>query len=174
MHHARLLPLIALLAQTRSSQPFVLYYSRQFSTSTTVVFARKRKTDDAFENQKRELNRRERMELILDRDGMDCVWCRSPLDVDTATTDHVIPRIKGGPSWISNEVATCRRCNKARGHARPLEWLGECKAKGWDPNEKAVDAKLRALDQAIQKRGGQRKARPYLARELRRIEKEGK
>lgn len=138
-----------------------------------VISARKRKSDDTFENQKRELNRRDRMELILDRDGMDCVWCRSPLDVDTATTDHVIPRIKGGPSWIDNEVATCRRCNKARGHARPLEWLGECKAKGWDPNEKAVYAKLRELDQAIQKRGGQRKARPYLARELRRIEKEG-
>mmetsp|Transcript_23536 Transcript_23536/g.35601 ORF Transcript_23536/g.35601 Transcript_23536/m.35601 type:complete len:186 (-) Transcript_23536:296-853(-) len=75
---------------------------------------------------KQQPNRRERMELILDRDGCTYVWCRTPLTIDTATTDHLLPKIKGGPSWIENELASCRTCNKKRGHTMPLEWLDEC------------------------------------------------
>ena len=49
------------------------------------------------------------MALILERDGKACVWCRRPLEVGfvEATTEHVVPRLKGGPSWIENEVAAC-------------------------------------------------------------------
>lgn len=117
-------------------------------------------------------NRRERMQLILQRDGEYCVWCRSPLTLYTATTDHVIPRIKGGPSWIENEVASCARCNKFRGHTRPFEFLDMCQEqKGWTPNRNVIAKALQSLDTAIAQRGGQRKARPYLARELRQLRK---
>ena len=58
-----------------------------------------------------QLNRRQRLELVLARDGAACVWCGRPLQVGlvAATTEHLVPRIKGGPSWIENELAACRR-----------------------------------------------------------------
>ena len=68
------------------------------------------------------------MALILERDGRACVWCGRDIDIGlvAATTEHVVPRIKGGPSWIENEVAACGRCNGQRGHLTPGEWLEEC------------------------------------------------
>ncbi len=120
----------------------------------------------------RQLNRRERMAIILERDGQECVWCRRPLEVGlvSATTDHLVPRIKGGPSWIENEVAACRRCNGARGHTTPGEWFDECDRRGWNPNRATIVAALRALQDAIAERGGQRRARPYIDSQLRRLD----
>lgn len=122
---------------------------------------------------RRDLNRRERMALILERDGADCVWCRRPIDVKLveATTEHLVPRIKGGPSVIENEVAACRRCNGQRGHLTPAEWIDECERRGWEPNREAVVAALRSLEAAFVERGGMRRARPYVATQLRRLTK---
>jgi hypothetical protein len=119
----------------------------------------------------RQLDRRERMAAILERDGADCVWCRRPVDVGlvAATTEHLVPRIKGGPSWIENEVAACRRCNGERGHRTPGEWIEECERRGWHPNRDAVVGALEALRLAIAARGGQRRARPYVVTQLRRL-----
>jgi len=86
-----------------------------------------------------------------------------------ATTEHVVPRIKGGPSWIENEVAACRRCNSRRGHVTPSAWIDECERRGWQPDVAAVVASLRRLEAAIGERGGQRRARPYIASQLRRL-----
>ncbi len=111
------------------------------------------------------------MALILERDGDACVWCRRPLEIGlvAATTDHLVPRIKGGPSWIENELAACRRCNGERGHRTPGDWFEECTRRGWDPDRAAVVAALCALEAAIAERGGQRRARPYVAAQLRRL-----
>jgi len=51
------------------------------------------------------------MAIILERDGSECIWCRRPIDVRLveATTEHLVPRIKGGPSILENEIAACRR-----------------------------------------------------------------
>ena len=119
----------------------------------------------------RELNRRDRMALILERDGAHCVWCRRPLGVGLvrATTEHLVPRIKGGPSWIENELAACRRCNGERGHRTPGEWFDECVRRGWDPDRQAIVRALESLAAAIEQRGGQRRARPYVASQLRRL-----
>ena len=86
-----------------------------------------------------------------------------------ATTEHVVPRIKGGPSWLENEVAACRRCNGERGHRTPAEWLDECERRGWEPDGLAVLRSLERLQDAIADRGGQRRARPYVARQIRRL-----
>jgi len=109
--------------------------------------------------------------LILERDGAACIWCGRPIATRlvAATTEHVVPRIKGGPSWIENEVAACRRCNSQRGHVTPSEWIDECERRGWQPDVAAVVASLRRLDAAIGERGGQRRARPYIASQLRRL-----
>lgn len=116
-------------------------------------------------------SRAERLAMILDRDGPHCVWCRRDLEVRMvrATTEHVVPRIKGGPSWIENEVAACRRCNGERGHLTPAEWLDECERRGWTPDRAAIVRSLVALRGAIAERGGQRRARPYLESQLRRL-----
>jgi hypothetical protein len=118
-----------------------------------------------------QLSRRSRLDRILIRDGARCVWCGREIDggLVTATTEHVVPRIKGGPSWIANEVAACRRCNNERGHRTPAEWLDECERRGWDPNPAAIVAALERLEQAIERRGGQRRARPYVGSQLRRL-----
>lgn len=120
---------------------------------------------------RRELDRRSRMELILVRDGAQCVWCGRALDgaMIPATTEHVVPRIKGGPSWIENEVAACQRCNGERGHLTPAEWLDECERRGWAPRRDVIVASLLRLQAAIAERGGQRRARPYAASQLRRL-----
>jgi len=119
----------------------------------------------------RNLNRAERLRRILRRDGSWCVWCGRAIDTDLvrATTEHLVPRIKGGPSWIENELAACARCNRARGHRSPAEWLEECERRGWEPNPAAVLAGFERLEAAIAERGGQRRARPYVASQLRRL-----
>ena len=87
-----------------------------------------------------------------------------------ATTEHLVPRIKGGPSWIENELAACKRCNGERGHRTPGEWFDECERRGWNPNREAIVRALRSLSDAIAERGGQRRARPYISSQLRRLE----
>ena len=117
------------------------------------------------------LSRAQRLERILERDGGCCVWCSRPLTIgDHALTfEHVVPRLKGGPAWAENEVPACRSCNRARGHAAPSLWIDTCLARGLRVRRHVVERSLLALHAAIAERGGQRKARPYLARELRRL-----
>ncbi|WP_018330441.1 HNH endonuclease [Actinomycetospora chiangmaiensis] len=116
--------------------------------------------------------RSQRLAAAHVRDGASCVWCARPLDGRVpATTDHVIPKVKGGPSWLENEVAACRRCNGERGHRGVVDWLEECERRGWTPD---VDRLTRVLDElaaAIEARGGQRRARPHLDAQRRRLAK---
>lgn len=113
--------------------------------------------------------RSERLAEVLSRDGHRCVWCRRELGTRLVrpTLEHVVPKLKGGPAWIENEVAACERCNHQRRHTRPTTWIHECRAEGWDPDVTTVLRALERLEAAIARRGGQRRARPYLARELR-------
>jgi hypothetical protein len=120
------------------------------------------------------LNRADRLALILHRDGARCVWCGRAVaqGLVRATTEHVVPKVKGGPSWIENEVAACARCNRARGHRTPAEWLDECERRGWDVDRAAVVRALVALRTAIAERGGQRRARAYVDSQLRRLDRQ--
>jgi hypothetical protein len=115
-------------------------------------------------------DRAERLRAAALRDGAHCVWCRRPCTgLVRATTDHLIPKVKGGPSWLENEVVACGRCNRERGHLSPADWIAECERRGWEPDLDAVAGALADLDRAIARRGGQRRARPYLAGQLRRV-----
>jgi hypothetical protein len=111
-----------------------------------------------------------RLDLAMLRDGTTCVWCgREFTGHVVPTTDHLVPRAKGGPSWLENEVAACRRCNRARGHVSPAQWLAECEVRGWEPDVDRVRRVLHLLQEAITERGGQRRARPYIDSQLRRL-----
>lgn len=119
------------------------------------------------------LTRAHRLEVVLARDGATCVWCGRSVGsgLVAATTEHLVPKVKGGPSWIENELAACRRCNAARGHVTPAEWLNECERRGWQPRTDVVTSQLEALLAAIARQGGQRRARDYAERQLRRLRK---
>ncbi|MQA36410.1 HNH endonuclease, partial [Modestobacter roseus] len=67
----------------------------------------------------------------------------------------------------------CGRCNGARGHAGPVDWLAECRRRGWEPDEERLARVLGSLAAAIARRGGQRRARPYLDAQLRRLRRRG-
>ncbi len=97
-------------------------------------------------------------------------WCARVLTGQVlATTDHLVPKVKGGPSWLENEVAACRRCNGERGHRGAVEWLEECERRGWSPDQARLRRVLDSLARAIEERGGQRRARAHLAVQLRRL-----
>lgn len=114
--------------------------------------------------------RAERLTAVLARDGATCTWCGRAFGPRVPpTTDHLVPKVKGGPSWLENEVAACRRCNGERGHRGAADWLEECGRRGWSPDAARVRRVLEALDGAIGERGGQRRARPHLATQLRRL-----
>jgi hypothetical protein len=118
-----------------------------------------------------DLPRAERLRRILERDGGECVWCRRPLTANdrNLSLEHLIPRLKGGPAWLENELAACRPCNRARGHMTPVAWMEDCEARGLEPNREVVARTLVALRDAIAERGGVRRARPYLDGQLRRF-----
>ena len=109
--------------------------------------------------------------MILERDGNDCVWCRRTFDnhLVVPTTEHLVPRIKGGPSWVENEVAACKRCNNERGHRTLGEFADECEGLAREPDVARIIRSLERLTDAVAIRGGQRRARPYVATQLRRL-----
>ena len=114
--------------------------------------------------------RAERLTAALARDGGTCIWCGRVLGgLVPPTTEHVVPRLKGGPSWPANEVAACSRCNAERGHRAPVDWLEECERRGWQPDADRLVRALDALQAAIDREGGQRRARPYLDAQRRRL-----
>src|SRR3954469_1347132 len=93
-------------------------------------------------------DRRARLRLAVERDGPRCVWCRRECaGLVRATTDHLVPKVKGGPSWLENEVLACSRCNRERGHSTPADWLAECESRGRGPALGGGGGAPRALGQ---------------------------
>lgn len=122
------------------------------------------------ERVRQQQRRTQRLDAAVLAQGGRCFWCgRSFEALVPPTVDHVVPRAKGGPSWPENEVAACRRCNAQRGHTAPVEWLDECRRRGWPADADALAAVLDRLDEAIVEHGGQRRARPYLNGQQRRL-----
>src|SRR3954462_3181206 len=102
-----------------------------------------------------QLDRADRLTAILERDGPTCVWCgRAFGPLIRPTTEHVVPRVKGGPSRLENEVAACGRCNSERGHRTPVDWLEECERRGWAPDEARVPPRPRAPREGPRGGGG--------------------
>ena len=121
-----------------------------------------------------QLDRAQRLLVVLERDGPTCVWCgRTFTHQVVPTTDHLVPRVKGGPSWLENEVAACRRCNGERGHRGAADWLEECVRRTWPADGDRVRRVLASLEEAIARRGGQRRARSHLATQVRRLRRTG-
>jgi len=48
-----------------------------------------------------------------------CRWCLTPLTIETATIDHIVPLMRGGLDNRNNMCLACEKCNKSRGHDMP-------------------------------------------------------
>lgn len=55
---------------------------------------------------------------VLHRDCWTCRYCGG----EATEVDHMAPRARGGATTPANLVASCRRCNKAKGLRTPAEW----------------------------------------------------
>ena len=117
------------------------------------------------------MDKRARLVAIMERDGTACVYCGCTFQAPATipTTEHLVPRLKGGPSWFENEVAACKACNQARGHQSLGAWIAACRGQGWPVRVTDILRQLDALVHAIERRGGQRRARRYIASQRRRL-----
>jgi hypothetical protein len=60
----------------------------------------------------------------------ECVFCGSKTEL---TTEHLIPKNRGGDDSSDNTVLACRQCNSARVDKGIFEWLGMKKKEGLHP-----------------------------------------
>jgi len=112
------------------------------------------------------------LDHLLELGGWRCAWCGYDLTRTNArpTRDHVVPRVKGGPTRLENEVAACGSCNRTRGHASPSQFVETSRRdRGLDPDAALVADQLDRLGAAIRSEGGMRRIRDYVAREARRV-----
>lgn len=92
-----------------------------------------------------------RVMTIGSRDGWFCHYCKVDLDTYDATTDHVIPRSKGGGNANTNRVLCCGACNQAKGDKDAEEffqspWLSSRRAQlGYPVGNPMLKMKERAV-----------------------------
>lgn len=53
--------------------------------------------------------------MVIERDGLRCIYCDEDLTGAEVHLDHVIPESRGGPTNYENLQVTCRKCNLAKG-----------------------------------------------------------
>jgi 5-methylcytosine-specific restriction endonuclease McrA len=53
--------------------------------------------------------------MVIERDGLRCVYCGVDLLKNEVHLDHVIPESKGGPTSYGNLQVTCGKCNLEKG-----------------------------------------------------------
>lgn len=61
-------------------------------------------------------------EYIKEREKQnECIYCGSK---DSLSTDHLVPKSRGGPDTGDNAITACRRCNSSKGNRGVYEWYG--------------------------------------------------
>ncbi|HMF30065.1 MAG TPA: HNH endonuclease [Candidatus Lokiarchaeia archaeon] len=56
-----------------------------------------------------------------------CIYCEK--EIPALTTEHILPRHRGGPDIPDNAVRVCKSCNSQKGAKRLYEWFG------WDQRD---------------------------------------
>jgi hypothetical protein len=51
----------------------------------------------------------------------ECIYCGSK---EALSTDHLIPKSRGGPDSGDNAITACKRCNSSKGDRGVYEWYG--------------------------------------------------
>lgn len=65
----------------------------------------------------------------VNKGQMTCVYCGCDLDPNTATLDHVVPRVRDGHNGPSNIVVACGTCNSRKRNTHLSAWLRSLVAK---------------------------------------------
>jgi 5-methylcytosine-specific restriction endonuclease McrA len=55
--------------------------------------------------------------------GRRCVYCATPLAIESATLDHVFPVARGGAHAPGNLVTACAPCNRLKGDMLPHDFF---------------------------------------------------
>ena len=114
----------------------------------------------------------QRLAYLIELGGGRCAWCALDLTHARArpTRDHIVPKVKGGPTRLENEVAACGACNRLRGHASPSSFVSDSRlSRGVTPQVRLIADQLERLQEVIRTEGGMRRIRDYVAREARRV-----
>lgn len=123
-----------------------------------------------------------RYQIIYDRDGYRCVYCKHPLWEDLriwhcATEDHIYPQSEKhrGSNSHANLVAACQLCNSLKGHFVPRPFADRDgvlveKSGKIEVHAEFRDEYLRLVTEEIDRRRAKREAE--FASERRRIQKE--
>lgn len=122
--------------------------------------------------QPRQMHPSERLDHLIELGGGTCAWCGFDLSRAQArpTRDHIVPKVKGGPTRLENEVAACGSCNRLRGHQSPSAFITASRMdRGLTPNAQLVADQLDRLQAVINDEGGMRRIRDYVVREARRV-----
>ena len=62
---------------------------------------------------------------VIERDGLNCVYCDEDLTDKEIHLDHVIPESKGGTTSYNNLQVTCRKCNLSKGILTEDEFMSK-------------------------------------------------
>ena len=61
-------------------------------------------------------------QCIFESWNWKCAYCDKSLNKDSATIDHILPKIKGGHNVKSNMLCSCSKCNRSKGSHLLEEW----------------------------------------------------
>ena len=67
--------------------------------------------------------------MVIERDGLRCVYCDVDLTNAEVHMDHVIPESKGGPTTFDNLQVTCRKCNIEKGVLSESEFTNKLRTR---------------------------------------------
>lgn len=74
--------------------------------------------------------------LAIQRQNSQCAYCGSPIGYTDAEMDHIVPRKGvGSTNTRNNLVATCRRCNHAKGKLPFAVWAAKASIPGVSVDE---------------------------------------
>ena len=61
-------------------------------------------------------------EYVINRDGLICCYCDTPLTLETVTMEHIVPDSKRGTFNTTNLTVSCSNCNNRRGNKPFFEY----------------------------------------------------
>ena len=76
---------------------------------------------------------------IVERDGLDCIYCGTVIPLEDATREHFVALSRGGPDTPENTVIACKDCNMAVGSMtvkQKIEYALSKRLKSGDSNGK--------------------------------------
>ena len=90
------------------------------------------------------------------RDRYACQYCSRQLDWGSLTSDHVVPRSRGGRTCFENIVTACRACNSRKADRT-------CDEAGMFPRNTPGRPKRLPLSTRVDTRGAPKEWAPFLA-----------